>query len=169
MSEQIELKIDKSQWPDGPWRTEPDRLQWVHAGYACLMVRHPALGHWCGYVGVDRTHPDYGKSSEDPDVQVHGGLTYAAPCRDNICHVPAPGMPDDVWWFGFDCAHWQDLSPNILGLNAKTSRIKLSSALREIQERHLEVDVYRDVEYVKRECEGLADQLRNIAELDVLL
>ena len=22
-----------------------------------------------------------------------------------ICHIPGPGRPKDVWWFGFDCAH----------------------------------------------------------------
>lgn len=37
-----------------------------------------------------------------PCLAVHGGLTYSDRCHDDICHVPAPGEPDDVWWFGFD-------------------------------------------------------------------
>ncbi len=33
-----EYKVDKSQWPDGPWKNEPDRVDFVHAGYACAIT-----------------------------------------------------------------------------------------------------------------------------------
>src|SRR5690606_18441494 len=29
----------------------------------------------------------------------------------SVCHVADAGEPDHVWWFGFDCAHCDDLSP----------------------------------------------------------
>lgn len=55
--------IDKSSWPDGPWKEEPDRISWVDekTGYNCLIRRHPYVGSLCGYVGVKMDHPFYGK------------------------------------------------------------------------------------------------------------
>lgn len=138
-------KIDKSTWGAGPWREEPDRMDFTHAGLACLAVRHGSGGHWCGYVGVPREHPAYGKKYEDVEVEFHGGLTYAGPCGGHICHVPAPGMPDDVWWMGGDFAHAWDFAPG--------ARATLT-AFGQIGDQ-----VYRDMAYVRREIEALAEQL----------
>jgi hypothetical protein len=158
MSEQ---RIDKSKWGVGPWQDEPDRLEWRHAGLPCLIVRGQ-LGALCGYVGVPPGHRYHGVGHDDVEgVGAHGGLTYAEGCRGEICHVPAPGEPDDVWWLGFDCAHAFDYVP---GLHAQ---------LREICEREhnplVDVtdaragpmfgEVYRDLAYVKAEVEDLAEQL----------
>ena len=64
----------------------------------------------------------------------------------HICHIPAPGDPDDVWWFGFDCAHAGDICP------------KMSSyGIRSMSGDHGEV--YRDIAYVAAECAALAQQL----------
>src|SRR6476646_948456 len=116
MSETIpDLTIDKSTWGDGPWQSEPDRVEFVHAGFACLLLRNPRIGQLCGYVGVPREHPAYGRDYNGVDVEVHGGLTYANKCQGYVCHVPADGMPEDVWWLGFDAGHAWDLTP---GLNA---------------------------------------------------
>lgn len=30
-----------------------------------------------------------------------------------VCHLPEPGEPDRVWWFGFDCAHLGDIIPGM--------------------------------------------------------
>jgi hypothetical protein len=155
--EEPQFEIDKSKWPAGPWHQEPDRAQWQHAGYACLMVRN-RVGAWCGYVGVDAAHPFYAKPYNDCDVAVHGGLTYADRCRGTICHVPEPGMPDDVWWLGFDCAHCYDLAPGILAVELSIPK------LREYAQEHLREDTYRDLPYAKRETERLAEQLRAHAE-----
>lgn len=57
-----------------------------------------------------------------------------------ICHIPAPGEPDNVWWFGFDCAHSGDLAPAYDSLNGYDSS-------------------YCDLEYVRREVTSLAAQL----------
>src|SRR6476660_6887412 len=92
--------VDKTGWGDGPWMAEPDRVDFVHSGLACLALRHPHHGNWCGYVGVPCEHPAYGRAYEDVDVDIARTLNYAAPCEGLICHVPAPGMPDDVWWLG---------------------------------------------------------------------
>jgi hypothetical protein len=152
MSEATAQAIDKSAWGAGPWQDEPDRVDFVHAGFACLANRRgDQLGHWCGYVGVPREHPAYGKSYNDVDVEVHGGLNYAHECAGEICHVPAPGMPDDVWWLGFDCAHAGDLAP---GLRATLRRLDIP----DIESPFIR-DEYRDVAYVRREIEQLAEQL----------
>lgn len=144
--------IDKSDWPDGPWKDEPDRLDFAHVGYACLLLRNDSLGQWCGYVGIDKQHPYYGKGYDDCDVDVHGGLTYAEKCDgQRICHIPASGMPDDVWWLGFDCGHFGDLSPGMLAL------------LRDAGIPNLIPETYRTFDYVKSQTEWLAEQLRTIA------
>jgi len=141
-------EIDKSGWPRGPWDTEPDKAQWVDptTGLDCLIHRN-RMGALCGYVGLPPDHPLHGADCDTVDVKVHGGLTYSDRCQDTgdesrgICHVSEPGRPHDVWWLGFDCAHWQDRLP---GLN-------------------LSGPVYRDVGYVKAEVEWLAAQLATLA------
>jgi hypothetical protein len=191
--------VDKSTWPKGPWQDEPDKKQWRDAatGLPCLIVRGP-VGALCGYVGVTADHPLHGKSYEDVDVEVHGGLTYAEPCAPHgredwerfrakrakaeaearrhpqgdaarflaanadcfddyeawvaqeqasaVCHLPAPGEPDSVFWFGFDCAHAFDRSP---GIEAVIGR-------------RIEDNEYRDLAYVEAEVARLALQLHQM-------
>jgi hypothetical protein len=159
--------IDKSQWGDGPWLTEPDRLEWEHAGLPCLAVRGPEFsGHWCGYVAVPPGHPLHGKHYDTPDVNVHGGLTYADKCDGAVCHVPKPGEPDDVWWFGFDCAHGGDLSP---AMHARYLHVGYPfpsepyDHAKAVAAADWTIDVYRTLDYVQAEANRLADQLAALA------
>lgn len=154
-------KVDKADWGEGPWQTEPDRVDFVHEGLACLALRNPRHGNWCGYAAVPLGHPLYGKDYGEPDVEVHGGLTYADRCSGPICHVPAAGEPDDVWWFGFDCAHAFDLAP---GMEARERELCKITGRLDIMERRLKLDralrdVYRDLPYVRHKIERLAEQL----------
>lgn len=134
-------KIDKSSWGPGPWQTEPDEFRWkTAAGLDGLILRHGHHGSLCGYVGVDIDHVDYERGYDDiENIDVHGGLTFAGP------HTSQDG---DLWWLGFDCAHFQDFLP---GLEARMR--KYDSTLRNPD------DVYRDFAYVTREVEKLAAQL----------
>jgi hypothetical protein len=143
-----EHKVDRKGWDAGPWDNEPDYISWTDAetGMPCLIVRN-RLGALCGYVAVERAHPLYGVEYEAPEVDVHGGLTYADRCTGHICHVPEPGKPDDVWWFGFDCSHAFDLSP---GMNAR---------MRDIGEPNMSDETYKPVSYVTAQCASLARQL----------
>lgn len=157
--------VDKSSWHAGPWHDEPDKRQWVDedTGLPCLIVRGPS-GALCGYVGVSRAHPLYGTDydarvhSNCPDgdwcmhsavdVDVHGGLTFADRCRPGegdrgICHVVEPGEDDDVWWFGFDCAHYLDLAP----AHSREYAYDPSAA-------------YRGIRYVTNQVTSLAEQLK---------
>lgn len=150
--------MDKSDWGDGPWQDEPDKVQWIDeaTGLDCLIVRQGA-GALCGYVGVPPDHPwhgvDYGYHDGDPNgqVEVHGGLTFADRCHESddpstgICHIPAEGRPADVWWFGFDCAHAFDLAP------------------RYAQYSVLPDGTYRDMAYVKAEVASLARQIAAVS------
>jgi hypothetical protein len=155
MKESHDKQIDKSKWGDGPWQTEPDRVEWRYKGFPLLAVRHDELGHWCAYVGVPPAHPWHGKGYDEVDANVHGGLTYAAKCSDHVCHVPEPGETDDVWWLGFDYAHAGDLSPGsnidmrmMLGIyNAFSGESSGDGS-----------EHYKTLEHVRREAERLADQ-----------
>jgi hypothetical protein len=150
--------IDKSKWPlRGEWDNEPDKVQWQDeaTGLPCLIVRTPHSGHLCGYVGVAEGHPMYGKGYDDVTqangeyIDVHGGLTFANKCQPSetesrgICHLPEPGEPDHVWWFGFDCAHAWDLSP-----------------VRYDPKWICGDEHYRDIAYVRSEVAKLAAQLK---------
>lgn len=157
-------KILRAVGITGPWESEPNRMNWKHAGLQCMAVRATSMLHWCGYVGVPREHKAYGQDYDaiqgsyklntltgqyedsEPlfDINVHGGLTYANKCAGHVCHIPEPGDPDDVWWLGFDCAHYMDLSPGLLQYTDKIGRFR---------------DTYRDLNFVKRECERLAEDL----------
>lgn len=161
---------NKATWGDGPWQDEPDRIYWVDekTGLPCLIRRAPS-GALCGYVGITTGHPwheidymlctlsppcseSYCEHRPDGQVDVHGGLTYAAGCDGNketgICHVPEPDEPDEAWWFGFDCSHYQDLAPAYEARNRERGLSPLS-----------EDQAYRDVDYVRSEVLRLAEQL----------
>lgn len=172
MTERVYTTVDKSEWGDGPWQDEPDKIQWTDAetGLPCLVKRHSSLGHLCGYVGVSEGHPAFEKDyddvrvaggSEDGWPDVHGGLTYAAHCEEGdeamaICHIPEPGQPDHVWWLGFDCAHSGDLSPAMAARDRarfEETGDPLWAPLAGHEEK------YRTVDYVRRECASLARQL----------
>jgi hypothetical protein len=119
MSEQVKCRTceqnerEKASWGPGVWQDEPNRVQWEHAGLPCIAHRNRG-GAWCGYVGLAPGHPQHGKSYHEVNADVHGGLTYGEPCAGCVCHVPKPGEPDDLFWFGFDCAHAWDQSPGML-------------------------------------------------------
>lgn len=140
---------DKSNWPKGEWHNEPDKKQWQdpETGLACLIHRGSS-GGLCGYVGIDKSHPFFGKEGEEPDVEVHGGLTFASACtptKENghgICHVREKGDPE-VWWFGFDCAHVGDFCP----------------AFESVLQSFGESSSYKNVAYVEGETKILAGQL----------
>ena len=140
----------KEAWGPGPWTEEPDCLEFVHKGIPCLLQRGPS-GAWCGYAAAPPGHPWHGRIADEVPAEVHGGPTYAAPCKGVICHVPAPGEPDNVWWIGFDCAHFMDLAPGLEALRPKDFPPRVRGAGYE--------DTYRTLEYVKAETEALAEQI----------
>lgn len=82
-------------------------------------------------------------------MRVHGGLTFSEGCTEHICHVPAPGEPDDTWWFGFDCAHSGDMCPS------SRSEYRASFGY---------TGIYRNLAYVQEECAKLAKLLVDVKD-----
>ena len=62
-------------------------------------------GYACGYVGVPPDHPWYKKDYDDIEVDVHGGLTWS---DNSVGDEPA----NELWWVGFDPAHYGDTQEN---------------------------------------------------------
>lgn len=79
-----------------------------HAGFDCLI--RPGFIGMCGYVGVPLGHPWYGNS---PDVDVHGGVTFAEMGDDNP-------WPKGLYWIGFDTAHYNSAGVDV---EAETRRL----------------------------------------------
>lgn len=162
--------VDKAEWGPGPWQDEPDKAVWVDetTGLDCMIVRNH-YGALCGYVGIPEGHPLHGRDYND----VHGGLTFADACHPSdddpgrgICHIPQPGRPDSVWWFGFDCTHAFDVAPRMAADNRKRyEEAKTKGDLEGMRIwRNLEGDGpmqsrYRSLPYVIEQVEGLAHQL----------
>jgi hypothetical protein len=143
MSADVTYKIDRTGWDAGPWDGEPDRVDFKSHGFPCLILRNDQ-GNLCGYVAVPPDHPGINRD----DLSVHGGVTYGSKCHGNICHVPEPGEPDDVYWIGFDCAHWRDVRP---GSEVFWRKIGIETDDPKA--------TYKDINYVRGECESLAAQL----------
>lgn len=152
------------RWPSGAWDGEPDKAQWPDpaTGLPCLAVRHPTGGHWCGYVGVAPGHPYHGTAYEalgTVDLDAHGGVNFASDCQPSeteatgICHVPDPGEPEHVWWFGFDCHHCWDFGPYDVAMG--NERGYPFGAMQGTE--------YRTLDYVRAECARLAAQLKEVA------
>ena len=170
MSEVWELErwdeVDKSDWPKGRWNSEPDRKQWrdKETDLFCLALRGPG-GQLNGYVGVPRGHSLYGKdydklfeecfncgSSGPGEVEAHGGLTFSGTGNDQVNFRSYPGEPNEIWIFGFDCAHSGDYTP------------KHGVLLNDISAGYdgyppTPASTYKTLGYVTKEVESLARQL----------
>lgn len=95
---------------------------WVTAsGLRAVVVNDT---HRCGYVAVPKGHPAFKKDYGDLQIDAPGGLTYARGTNENY-----PVAATEVWWLGFDCAHWDDMQ------NPKS------------------------LQYCENECEAIAKQL----------
>lgn len=134
---------------DKPWESEPDFAEWELRGFRCFALRHPETKHLCGYIEVPEGHPWYGKTRRDFDVDVHGGITWASAAAD----LDSTGTPG-TWVIGFDCSHAGDLAPGVIEdlerLELEGVRLRSAEVLKRAP--------YRDLEYVKGECDLLAEQ-----------
>jgi hypothetical protein len=125
-----------------PWKGEPNRQEWEAHGLRCLILRESFWGHLAGYVGIPQGHPWYGQSASRLNldgVLVHGGVSFAQP-SDSL------RQPADLWWVGFDCGHLYDYKPR-----------KKEHGLSNWSDA-----VYRDMDYVTRQTEGLAQQAAEV-------
>jgi len=161
------------------WDTEPDKLEWEHAGFKCLILRTSEMKHLCGYVGLPKWHPYYGKEYGQCLLGCEGNVpdfhppnerdaywyncTFEEnhPSLEKIIRVhggltfsqegDGKSWDKDLWWLGFDCAHAGDLVPGIRTLLDKEGHY--------MRGRIGITEVYRSISYVVKETEHLAEQL----------
>jgi len=142
------------------WLDEPSREEFEHAGYRCLILRNPELGCLCGYTGVQKGHPCYGKGYEYIPyddllpVEVHGGLTFSSV-------GDGEKWPTGYWWLGFDCAHAWDLVPYMQELIAP-----LEPYMQELTAPLGHRVIYKNFQYVRQETKKLADQVAMLEFID---
>jgi hypothetical protein len=154
---------------------EPDYFEDIMSGFVVVARRNHSKA-WCGYVGVPEAHALFGKDYDHriavPDrhavaigktspitaflegmhdddgmvslsclLNVHGGLTFAK-----------SGYPKDdgLWYFGFDCSHYNDLTPQQVFQSFEGGIWGPLSA------------PYRNLDYVKQELATMAAQMRTI-------
>lgn len=134
--------IDRSGWDSGPWDNEPDRKIWKDQETKLLcQARRSRLGYLCGYVGVDKEHPLFGKDwHHGVNLNAHGGINFSDFIGES-----------NLWWFGFDCGHTYDCSPydSIFNFVIETFKSTKSKSTKS----------YKTLEYVMNECTKLAKQL----------
>lgn len=162
--------------------------EFEHCGYKCV-VTFGSSGWRCGYVGIDKNNSLYGKEYMDyldikkadlPDKKVdgvfplfiacldederiridayfscHGGITYSNGGKESKYPIES-----DLWWFGFDCAHYNDGKELELALE-RFPHLE-ASIMRSIEfERRFNNDgIVRTEEYVVENCKKLAEQLK---------
>ena len=131
------MKVEKD------WMTE--------SGLRAVVVVQD-FGNRCGYVAVPKGATTYGEHYDDVQVDVHGGLTFSD-WGDTY-----PVEAEDVWWFGYDCAHYGDArDPTLMSPKYKEMYDKglFTSALDDY-------GVVRSLEYCVEQCESLASQLKEL-------
>lgn len=125
---------------------EGNYLEWIYTTksgieYKCKIFRNKHMKNLCGYVILTSDNKFYNVDYNDIPVNVHGGLTFS-------------NFYDGEYMIGFDCAHSGDLLP---GLSSLVNSLLHSD------------EVYRDMEYVKSECESLAEQISDYSLLKIRL
>lgn len=129
--------------------------EFEHEGLKCVVIfgRH---GNRCGYVGVTKDHPEYGKDYSDVegDYEVHGGLTYAGGGENSTYPINS-----DLWWFGYDCAHYMDGQDIEQAFKYGILDQKTFDIMKTMQIYRSVEDEVRSLEYCENECKYLAKQL----------
>lgn len=137
-----------------PVEGEPDITKGYHMGLAYRVIRHPKMGHLCGYVKLPIGHPWLKQARAHRWEKKWFSNKYH--CVEVGCNVtamrylPVHGGLNFFgklsrgrgYWIGFDCAHCDDLVPGME---------KIMPGLR------ADWTVYRDVPFVIRNCKELAE------------
>lgn len=152
--------------------------EFEHAGYKCVVTFN-VMGHRCGYVGIPKNHPLYGKEysdyleikkadvgDRDERIRIeayflcHGGIIFADGGENSNYPIES-----DLWWFGFDCAYCDDAKELELAYE-RFPNYRESLAMQIECEDRFRIDgtIVRTEEYVAEECKKLAEQLKEFEE-----
>ena len=166
--------------------------EFEQAGYKCVVI-FGSIGHRCGYVGIPKNHPLYGKDYSDyleikkadvGDREVSGILPLLGAwldederirieayfqCHGGITYAGGGGhssypIGSDLWWFGFDCGHAGDKSDLDYAMQKFPSHRKEYQQRKMVESKYPIDDVIRTEEYVADECKKLAEQLKEFEE-----
>ena len=139
--------------------------EFEHAGYKCVVI-FGAMGHRCGYVGVPKNHPLYGKGYDDyleikksdiGDRKISGIIPLFLACLDEDERV----RKSDLWWFGFDCGHAGDKADLDYAIMKFPNHREQLIIRKSIEDKYpIDGDIIRTESYVAEECERLAEQLK---------
>ena len=140
VAEHLLQSLEKeNRWGRGPWCDEPDVYMWTRR-FLCAVVRNMRLGHYRGYV---RINADIPREEIENNIVVHGGVTWVGRKPPDLMVVEEqPGV-----WVGFDCAHYMDRIPNMPELPTSMNM------------------TYRNLFYVAKETDAMADQLEKLERL----
>jgi hypothetical protein len=114
------------------WKAEVNLKVFKSNGLVCVIKRNPSMKYLCGYVEIPETFNPIRKLKKD---------LYSVPFSVHGGATFFGSIGDDRLKFvGFDCAHAGDLIPSMERIN--------------------EGETYRNMDYVTKECEELAKQIR---------
>ena len=131
----------------------------IHSGLRCIVTFNNQ-GYRAGYVGVKNNNTFYGRYYDDDDVKsvlpCHGGLSYSS--KNFKSNYP---IESDLWWFGFDCMHFEDDPDYKLAAQIfPEMKEYLMFIHQELDDSNSNEEI-RTVDYVMDECKKLAEILSN--------
>ena len=122
-------------------------------GFKCVILGS-YFGHRCGYIAIPKEHELYGKDYDSIDIDIHGGFTYAEYSEGEY-----PIKSDEnVWWIGFDCAHYMDAKD--LNLMDKFEDKELLEYEISLREKLGQYGTVKTVEYVENELINAVKQIK---------
>jgi hypothetical protein len=120
-------------------------MRFTHCGFEC-MTKVSVMGIPCGYVGLTKSHPYFGKHyNEIENIEVHGGLTFSGYWEE---------FQDDLWYLGFDCGHFWDMAyqPTTVTEFPYVQSFKSNKSMA----------------YVEEETRSLAEQLEKVKSMSLI-
>lgn len=140
----------KQSFPKGIWLSEPDLCSWEYK-LPCLALRDMSMGIWKGFVGIEESHPFYGKTLEEllkiPVAMeiyfsVYGGIS-------SVGRLPSKykDFNNNYWWLGLETCHGGDIMPLI--------KLEDSSKMTGNQ-------TYKNLKFIRKETNKLSSSLFKI-------
>ena len=114
---------------------EPNYVNFKYKGFDCEIKRHEYLLTLCGYASFGAKYPINNEKYRNAleNIDVHGGVTYFEI------------SPSGKVTVGFDCTHYNDLSPTLQILEGKNNYQK-----------------YRTVHFDQKENKKMVDKIIKI-------
>jgi hypothetical protein len=117
---------------------------WEYRGRKCIVLW--VSSHFCGYAETKfRINYNYEQESPESKINIHGGVTFSGTHE----HLEGNPFDKDIWYFGFDCAHYDDYVdfkiPNYTRLHSEDEHKWTEEEV--IQETEKLVDEILDYEY----------------------